>query len=389
MVDDAVDVAVVGGGIVGTSVAAFLAEAGLRVRLFERTQIAAGASGRNSGIVQHPFDPVLADLYRRSLAEYRALAEEAGDAFAFPTDPSGLLYVGRDPGLAERAAAEWADLWPAARPAVVAGRDLEALEPALAPDLVACRLEIGFPVEPAAATRAFAALASSRGVAITIDPDIAIEVIDRRVSGIRTPSGLVPAGSIVVATGPWTPAIVDPSGGWQPIRRSWGLVASIALADAPRHSLESIDIDIEPGGDEADGSSSSPDADAGVDFSLVPAVGSSALGSTFLPTEPDADRWIPVLRRVGARYVPGVAEAPLLGLRQCARPVSRDGRPLLGPAPWCDGLWIAAGHGPWGISTGPGSARLLVDRMLGSGDEIPPDLAAARFGSPGGTGGAC
>ena len=78
------DVAVIGGGILGTATAAFLAEAGLRVRLYERSAIAAGASGRNSGIVQHPFDPVLADLYRRSLGEYRLLADRSGSAFTFP-----------------------------------------------------------------------------------------------------------------------------------------------------------------------------------------------------------------------------------------------------------------------------------------------------------------
>ena len=131
--------------------------------------------------------------------------------------------------------------------------------------------------------------------------------------------------------------------------------------------MEAIDIDIEPGGDpDAAGEAAAADVarDADVSFSLVPAAGSSALGSTFLADEPDPDGWLDALRRVGARYVPGVADAPLVGLRHCARPVSRDGRPLVGPAPWCDGLWIAAGHGPWGISTGPGSARLLVDRML-------------------------
>jgi glycine/D-amino acid oxidase-like deaminating enzyme len=84
--------------------------------------------------------------------------------------------------------------------------------------------------------------------------------------------------------------------------------------------------------------------------------------------------------------VPRLADAPLLGVRSCARPVSRDGRPLVGRAPWADELWILAGHGPWGISTGPGSARLLADAILGgghgAGDAIPAALAVGRFGAP-------
>src|SRR5918999_609988 len=47
--------------------APFLAEAGARVELFERDTLAAGASGRNSGSIQHPFDPVLAQLHFETL----------------------------------------------------------------------------------------------------------------------------------------------------------------------------------------------------------------------------------------------------------------------------------------------------------------------------------
>jgi glycine/D-amino acid oxidase-like deaminating enzyme len=63
--------------------------------------------------------------------------------------------------------------------------------------------------------------------------------------------------------------------------------------------------------------------------------------------------------------------------------MSLDGRPLVGAAPWADGLWICAGHGPWGISTGAGSARLLVNQIVGSDSAvIPPALAVDRFGDP-------
>jgi D-hydroxyproline dehydrogenase subunit beta len=375
-----VDVAVIGGGIVGTATAAFLAEGGLRVRLHERSAIAAGASGRNSGIVQHPFDPVLAGLHRSSVLEYRKLADVSGGGFALGPEPVGLLHVGHDLALARRTARDWATAWPATAPEVVGGTDLVDLEPSLAPDLVACRLAIGYPVAPAAATEAFAALARRRGVEIVLGAD-ARPALDRgRVAGVSVDGRLDATGIVVVAAGPWTPSLVDPSGRWRPIASSWGVVASLALAGAPRHALEAIDIAIEPDATERADRLVSDDA---VEFSLVPAAGSSALGSTFLPDEPDPTAWVDALRRVGSRYVPVVAEAPLIGVRCCARPISRDGRPLVGRAPWADGLWIAAGHGPWGISTGPGSARLVASAILdGAPAAIPEALAVDRFGRP-------
>src|SRR5215210_1189360 len=89
------DVVVIGGGIVGVSAAAFLAEAGAPVTLVEREGLASGASGANSGVVQHPFDPVLASLYRDTLALYRELAA-ADLGFRIAEQPSGLLYISAD-----------------------------------------------------------------------------------------------------------------------------------------------------------------------------------------------------------------------------------------------------------------------------------------------------
>ena len=55
----AADVAILGGGIIGCSAAALLAERGASVVLVEATAIGAGASGRNMGAIQHPFDALL------------------------------------------------------------------------------------------------------------------------------------------------------------------------------------------------------------------------------------------------------------------------------------------------------------------------------------------
>jgi glycine/D-amino acid oxidase-like deaminating enzyme len=41
---------------------------------------------------------------------------------------------------------------------------------------------------------------------------------------------------------------------------------------------------------------------------------------------------------------------------------------------------VAAGHGPWGISLGPASARLVADLLTGRGPAPPPAFDPARFG---------
>ena len=102
--DGAPHVAVVGGGITGCSCALALAEAGLRVRLYEAREIAGGASGRNGGFglrggaAPYPVTAAsigrerAAELWRWTERELGALAEAAGDAFR----PTGSLRLAAD-----------------------------------------------------------------------------------------------------------------------------------------------------------------------------------------------------------------------------------------------------------------------------------------------------
>lgn len=361
------DVAVIGGGIVGTAAAAFLAEAGARVTLYERSAIGAGASGRNSGVVQHPSDPVLAALYRDSVRLYREL-----EGFDLPDEPAGLLYVGLDADVVRALADELALERDGPSATYLEPGEAALLEPALALDVAACRLAIGYPVPPAAATRAFAERAARAGARIVIGEAADVWRRGDAVAGVRVGGRELAADVVLIAAGPWSPALVDPSGSWRPIRPLWGVVASIDLADPPGHVLEeaAIDAGIQPGG-----------TASGLDFSLMTAAGATSLGSTFLEDEPDGASLVPGLVAHGARFVPAIAVAPVRGIRVCARPLAADGRPLVGRVPGIDRLWIAAGHGPWGISTGPASARQLVSALLGGG-ALPAATDPARFGSP-------
>jgi len=371
------DVAIIGGGIVGTATAAFLAQAGIRVTLYERTAIAAGASGRNLGVIQQPHDPVLAALYHESLAAYRALDVISGGALGIDAEPAGLLHVGRDIGVVEAIAEAWRSTDPLTRPEVLVGEELCRLEPALAVDLVACRLHVGYPVAPAAATVAFATAAQAAGARIVVGEAARPVIRDGVAVGAEVDGVVHDAGLVVIAAGPWTPALVDPHGEWRPIRPIWGVVVEVALDNAPGHVMEEVGIDIEPeGGGDAAGSQ----AEDGVEFSLVTAAGSSSLGSTFLVAEPHPADLVDAIRARGSRFVPALATAPLVGVRSCARPVSVDGRPLVGAIPWLDRVLVAAGNGPWGISTGPATARMIADLVLGDDAAVPTTLAANRFG---------
>ena len=369
------DVIVIGGGIVGSAAAAHLAATGRSVLLLERATIGAGASGRNSGVVQHPFDPVMVDLYRETLALYRALATRSEGTFALPERPAGMLMAALDADVAQALTRDVETEMPELEPRFLAPGEVTALEPAFHEDVTACRLEIAFPVEPMAATRAYADDARRAGARLREGSAARPVVQHGRVHGVEliepgSSEGIrIAAETVVVAAGPWTPALLDPSGGWRPIVPLWGVVVDAQLAAPPGHVVEEVWTGVTPGDEHPDHA-----------FSLVTAGGRSSVGSAFLTEEPDVAGVAASILERASRFVPSVRVASIGATRVCARPLSDDERPLVGPVPGVDGLYVAAGHGPWGISTGPAAATLLTDLIDGRQAAPPPALDPARFG---------
>lgn len=373
------DVAIIGGGIIGCSAAAMLAGPGTRVTLFERTAIGAGASGRNLGALQHPFDPVLAPLFHDSLDRYARLADEAV-GFALPAAPAGLLLLNADAAAARAQAARLAASVPELASTFLDADAVKAEEPSLASGYAACRLETGFPIPPASATTGWALLAERRGATLRIGDAAEPWLHDGRAVGVRLASGeAIHADAVLVAAGPWTPDLADPRGAWRPIVRTWGVTVQLELgAAAPRHVVEEDEVDAanRPAAAAAR-AAGTVEEDPPSLFSLASAAGVSTLGSTFLPAEPDQQRIARLLVDRAVPYLPDVAAARVTEVRTCARPQSVDGRPFIGPVAGVDGLFVCAGHGPWGISTGPASAALAVEAIVHAG-RIPPELRADR-----------
>jgi glycine/D-amino acid oxidase-like deaminating enzyme len=272
----------------------------------DRRGLAAGASGRNSGSLQHPLDPLLSGLHEETLRLHREVLD-------LSPYPDGVLLLG----------ATSADGFPVEAQVV---EDASALEPVLRPGTPAVRLETGWAIGPRAATTAWARRAMDAGARFTHDE----------------PDG----GDLVLrATGAWTDGVTP----------LWGVTARTRLS--ARHVLEEAGVeDIVAGA-------------SGTIFSLVGGV----LGSSFDAEEPDPRQRLEAMVERAERFVGRVeAEEP----RACPRPQTPDGLPLAGRLD--DATWVCAGHGSWGISTGPATAKLVADAMLGRA-EIPPAFDPRRF----------
>jgi len=373
------EIVVIGGGIIGCAAAAILADRGARVTLVERTAIGAGASGRNLGAIQHPFDPILGPLYHESLTRYRALAA-GGNGFSIADAPAGLLLLNRDADAAAEHATRLRDAEPELAPIFLSPDEVVEAEPSLRHGPAAVRLSTGYPIPPASATEAWARLAVQRGARQIIGSEARPVVEDGTLAGILLADGTrMAADAVLIAAGPWTSPLVDPSGAWAPIRATWGVTLQLRLdGEAPRQIVE------EDGGDAinraavaTERAATHGDDDPPSLFSLASAGGVSTLGSTFLPSEPDPARVAPLLLRRAAEFLPAIAGAEILERRLCARPQSADGRPYIGAVAGVTGLYVCAGHGPWGISTGPASAAIVARAIL-DGTAPPRELDATR-----------
>jgi glycine oxidase len=325
---------------------------------------------------------VLAPLFHDSLDRYLRLAAEVDGSFRLEAEPAGLLLLNADADAARAQADNLRAAAPELRAEFVDADAVARAEPSLAPGFAACRLETGHPVPPAAATEAWARVARERGVGLQVGTPARPRLDRDRVAGVELADGrTVMADRVLVAAGPWTPELVDPAGSRPPITRTWGVTVQVRLgADAPRHVVEQDEVDAvnRPARALERAAAAGEDVEPESLFSIASAAGISTLGSTFLPVEPDPDAVAALLLRRGASHLPALAGAEVVEVRRCARPQSADGRPFigrLGP----EGMYVCAGHGPWGISTGPGSAALAVEAIAsGSDDAIPAELRAER-----------
>jgi glycine oxidase len=371
-----VDVAVIGAGAIGLSIAWRAAARGLRVLVLERGEPGSGTSHHAAGMLAPVAEvtageqPLLA-LGLRSAESFGAFVAElqaaSGDSVGYTR--CGTLLVARDADEAaalERERALRIDL----------GLDVHRLlpsaarrlEPALAPAL---RLALDLPADHAVDPRALlaaltAALGAAGGELRSGTPVASVEVEQPgpRVRGVVLGDGtVVHAEHVVVSAGVWSASLGGLSADQLvPLRPVKGQILRVRDPAGPGLLTRVIRMGpsyITPRGD-----------------------GRYVIGAT--SEERGFDQTVTAgavfeLLRDASELVPGVSELIVDELTAGLRPATPDNLPAIGSAPDVEGLWWAVGHRRGGILLSPVTAQLIVDGIAGVGAELPAAFDPGRF----------
>jgi sarcosine oxidase subunit beta len=358
----AVDVAVVGAGVIGLAVARELTGHGCRTAVVERVGIAAGASGVQPGGVRQQWGTRIAcRLARESVGFWADVTDRLESPVPLVLRRCGYLFAARSEALLARLA----DNVRLQNEEDVPSRVVSAAEAAeLVPGLASGGLaggawceEDGYFDRPQAVVEAFA-----RGVEVRIT---SLEALEQRGAGwsLRLADGeRLAASMVVVAAGVDSTALLAPLGVELPIvAEERYLFMSEPVSE---RLLEPLVVAAELG------LAAKQLADGRVLASDLSARGDEAAGR---------ERWRANVRKGVEALLPQLVYVSLPLLVRGTYDVTPDHQPVLGPVPGHDGLHVAAGFSGHGFMIAPAVARIVAAAVTGTRDEALDVLGVERF----------
>jgi sarcosine oxidase subunit beta len=378
------DVAVVGAGIVGASIAYHLARAGAAVTLIDRAAPGAfpsatwaSAGGLRSQGRHGPEQP----LAREAAVRWRTLESEL-DA-DLDVRHGGHLHIAENEVEAAEVAARVAADRAAGLPIeLLDGAGVRAVAPLLTPRANAGAFTPGDgQAHPARAARAFAAAAERSGVRLAFGRAVVLALDGGRVAGLTFSDGeQFAAGTVVVAAGAWSADLLAPVGVALPLR--WRGLQMLLSDLAPPLLAPTVTA-------------------AGRNLSLkqLPS-GQMMLGGRW-HAEPEQGRIAarPVDALIARQWSGAVAILPAMARLRLAQAwagpeaQSIDGMPFIGRAPIA-GLYVATGFSGHGFQISPavgaavardvaeGGEPLLAPFRLARAEHVDPTRVAGFVGEP-------
>jgi sarcosine oxidase subunit beta len=348
------EVVVIGGGVVGTSAAFHLAEAGVDVLLLERDELASGSTSRAAGGVRAQFsDPVNIQLGQRSLEAFERFADRPGGEIDLVQHGYLFLLDNTDDVAAfQRNVAVQNELGVPSRMLDVA--EACAMSPYVNPEglLAATFAARDGHCTPEAVVAGYAAGARAHGATIRRHCTVTgIDVVDGAITGVHTDAGTVGTGTVICAAGAWSARVGELAGvalPVRPLRRQ--VVVSEPVADLPPELPFTIDFgtsfyfhDEGPG--------------------LLMGMSDSEQGFGF-DTSRSAE-WLGRFAEVVARRAPALSEVGIAHGWAGLYEMTPDHNAVVGEAAAVSRFLYATGFSGHGFLQGPAIGEVLRDLVLG------------------------
>jgi len=360
------DVAIIGGGVIGASVAHYLGRSGLRVAIVERGRGPSGASIACDGFVflqSKSVGPTL-ELAKQSRAMFEGLADELDADIEFVS--RGGLILAQSPEelefLAERSRA-LAEAGVEAR--ILAASETFDLEPRLSRQVAgASYCAADGQVSPLQLVKAFLASARRRGVEVLTERSVT--AVEPTGAGVAVICGeeRVAAEAVVIAAGAWSKEVGAMIGIDIPVkpRRGQLVVTEPAPPILSRPVMTAGYLMAKSGGASPEGGVSIEQTEAG----------SFLLGSTreFVGFENGTTpHGIGSILNRAPDVLPSLRKLSVIRSYAGLRPYCECGGPIIGPAPDHPSVFIATGHEGDGIALAPATGRRIADLILSRGAE--------------------
>ena len=365
------EVLIIGGGVIGLSIAYFLAKEGVKVGIIDKGDLGREASWAGAGMLPagNPLraKSPMGQLRARGTYLFASFSEELLERTGLENGfhRSGGLELRLSEDSLERRRLEQVmreEQGEGSSYEVLDSAALRKLEPALSPALPGA---IYYPEaaqirNPRHLQALMAACASLRVKFFPGQPITAMAREGERITKVRSAQQDFEAEQYVVTAGAWSDTILGLTGNSaqvRPIRGQIVLLNSGGRAGSPLFRKLLL---------------------AGSQYMVPRPDGRILIGSTeedsgFLKANTPSG--VQNLLQFGVRVVPALAEVPIERMWSGLRPASPDGKPTLGRVPGTDNLFAATGHFRAGLQLSVITGILMKELLLGQ----PPSMNLEPF----------
>jgi sarcosine oxidase subunit beta len=354
------DLVVVGGGVMGLSIAWSLARRAVgRIALLEKAYLGAGGSGKSGAIVrQHYSNPFTAQLARMSLQTYEQFDQIVGGPPVFTR--TGLAIVVPQQDLPALQANVQMQQGLGIDVHLVSAQELAQLDPNVhlgEDEVAAWESEAGF-VDAIQVLSSYAQAAQREGVEILEGVEVRELIVQHgKLTGLVVNEGRIACGTAVLAVGPWIGRLAKSLQLEVPVQPSR---TQVALFRRPPELSRRLATCVDFHGQ--------------IYFRAAAGeflhVGSIAGEEANSPVDPDrypesADSaWLPEIRQRLQRRCPAMHRSYGRGGYAALYDITPDWHPILDRCPQADGVYLAVGFSGHGFKLAPLIGQLMAELIV-------------------------